>query len=502
MSRTVSQRLRSLAARALSSRPEPLRPRTVRGRTWGPEVLERRALLSHFRSGTIDWSPSGNTVTFHLSQSWREGFAWSSGTPTVGGVPVNTGSTFNFGDGTSAIISLTVDSVNLAEDWFAGHTTLTHTYTSAGSFSAFMQNSARVQSSPSPLVNVRNNSAGSFQTLTLVTIGAAPGNPYPGNRSPVSSLSPIVQVADNQIATFQVPAADPDGTTDTLTYRLSTATEASGNASGFVQPTGLTISSTGLVTWDIRNSALATIPGDLWTAQFMVEDHSGGAAGPVKSKVPVDFILKIGQPVAVNAPPTVNASPAGPFQPVAGNTLTFNVTAVDTDGTITALQATNAPGGMTFSAFGSPASTKTVTATWTPTQAQAGQTIVMTFQATDNGGATATTSVTLSPAANQAPVANNDTFSVNEDTTLNVAAPGVLANDTDAENNSFTASLVSTTTHGLLALNSNGSFTYYAQRQFPRHRQLHLPGRGRHGRGQRGHGDDQRQPGERPALCG
>jgi uncharacterized protein len=61
---------------------------------------------------------------------------------------------------------------------------------------------------------------------------------------------------------------------------------------------------------------------------------------------------------------------------------------------------------------------------------------------------------------NTPPVANNDSYSTNEDTSLTVAAPGVLANDTDAENNTLTAVLVSGPSHGTVTLNANGSFTY------------------------------------------
>jgi VCBS repeat-containing protein len=62
---------------------------------------------------------------------------------------------------------------------------------------------------------------------------------------------------------------------------------------------------------------------------------------------------------------------------------------------------------------------------------------------------------------NRLPVATADTFTTTADTPLNIAAAnGVLANDTDADGNPLTASLVSTTTHGTLALNANGSFTY------------------------------------------
>jgi len=63
-------------------------------------------------------------------------------------------------------------------------------------------------------------------------------------------------------------------------------------------------------------------------------------------------------------------------------------------------------------------------------------------------------------ATNTAPVAVNDSYSVNEDTTLIVPATGVLANDTDLDGDSLTATLVGTVTHGSLSLNSNGGFTY------------------------------------------
>src|SRR5207247_876183 len=71
----------------------------------------------------------------------------------------------------------------------------------------------------------------------------------------------------------------------------------------------------------------------------------------------------------------------------------------------------------------------------------------------------ATVTITVN-AVNHAPVATNDSFSVNEDTALVVAAPGVLGNDTDVDSNPLTAVLVSGPSHGTLTLNANGSFSY------------------------------------------
>src|SRR5439155_13878377 len=76
---------------------------------------------------------------------------------------------------------------------------------------------------------------------------------------------------------------------------------------------------------------------------------------------------------------------------------------------------------------------------------------------TDSGVATVTVIIT---GANDAPVALDDSFTTVEDTTLNVAAPGVLANDSDVDGDTLSAVLMSQPTHGSLTLNSNGSFSY------------------------------------------
>src|SRR5207247_804957 len=84
-----------------------------------------------------------------------------------------------------------------------------------------------------------------------------------------------------------------------------------------------------------------------------------------------------------------------------------------------------------------------------------------TYKASDGSAnsATATVSLTVRP-VNDAPAAVNDSFATDEDTALTIAAPGVLANDTDIDGNTLTAVLVTSPSHGTLALNANGSFTY------------------------------------------
>ena len=62
--------------------------------------------------------------------------------------------------------------------------------------------------------------------------------------------------------------------------------------------------------------------------------------------------------------------------------------------------------------------------------------------------------------SNRAPIAVDNNYPTSEDTTLNIAAPGVLANDTDPDSDPLTAILVNGTTNGTLSLNGDGSFIY------------------------------------------
>jgi hypothetical protein len=61
---------------------------------------------------------------------------------------------------------------------------------------------------------------------------------------------------------------------------------------------------------------------------------------------------------------------------------------------------------------------------------------------------------------NAAPVARDDSYTAETGVTLSVAAPGVLANDTDADGDQLSASLVDGGGNGSLSLSSNGGFTF------------------------------------------
>ncbi|MEN6580476.1 MAG: Ig-like domain-containing protein, partial [Anaerolineaceae bacterium] len=74
--------------------------------------------------------------------------------------------------------------------------------------------------------------------------------------------------------------------------------------------------------------------------------------------------------------------------------------------------------------------------------------------------------ITVTP-VNDAPVAVEDAYSVNEDEILTVVvADGVLANDTDVDGNELTAVLVDDVSNGTLALAEDGSFVYTPAENF------------------------------------
>ena len=133
--------------------------------------------------------------------------------------------------------------------------------------------------------------------------------------------------------------------------------------------------------------------------------------------------------------------------------LTGNVLANDTDIDGDALTASLVDGP----AHGTLALNANGTFTYTPSANYIGADS-FTYTASDGTvtSSIATVSITVSP-VNDAPVANDDTFTTNEDTPL---AGNVLTNDTDIDADTLTASLVDGPTHGTLTLNANGSFTY------------------------------------------
>ncbi|MDH3920189.1 MAG: cadherin-like domain-containing protein, partial [Rhodospirillales bacterium] len=77
----------------------------------------------------------------------------------------------------------------------------------------------------------------------------------------------------------------------------------------------------------------------------------------------------------------------------------------------------------------------------------------------DGNGLIDSADVACAP-VNLPPVAVDDAYTTNEETPLNVAAPGVLTNDSDPESDPITAVPDTGPSSGALTLNADGSFTY------------------------------------------
>ena len=90
------------------------------------------------------------------------------------------------------------------------------------------------------------------------------------------------------------------------------------------------------------------------------------------------------------------------------------------------------------------------------------------YTASDGTASTGDITVTITVnAVNDAPVAADDAYTVDEDATLTIdAAGGLLANDTDVDGDALTAALVTGPANGTLTLNADGSFSYTPNADF------------------------------------
>jgi uncharacterized delta-60 repeat protein len=132
----------------------------------------------------------------------------------------------------------------------------------------------------------------------------------------------------------------------------------------------------------------------------------------------------------------------------------------DPDGDVLAISAVSAPGHGIVVATGSRSIRYTPTANYFGPDA-------FTYTVSDGRGglATASVGITVLP-VNDRPVAATDSYSTTAGAALTVAAPGVLANDTDLDGGTLSAVLVAAPAAGTLTLNASGSFTYLPAANF------------------------------------
>ncbi len=89
------------------------------------------------------------------------------------------------------------------------------------------------------------------------------------------------------------------------------------------------------------------------------------------------------------------------------------------------------------------------------------------YTVSDGNGGTDTATVTIDVACvNDAPVALDDAYSTDEDTVLDVAAPGILVNDSDVDGDSLFVDSNTQPANGTVVANPDGSFTYTPNANF------------------------------------
>lgn len=147
--------------------------------------------------------------------------------------------------------------------------------------------------------------------------------------------------------------------------------------------------------------------------------------------------------------PAITSSPL--TAAVENSPYSYQVVATDSSGAGLVYSLDTAPAGMAI---------QNGLISWTPSHAQVG-TAAVTVRVTNAARQFSTQAYTIAVAqANGLPVAANDSYTVSAGSVLNIAAPGVLANDADPDGSALTAVLVAGPGHGALTLNANGSFSY------------------------------------------
>ena len=293
-------------------------------------------------------------------------------------------------------------------------------------------------------------------------------------------------------------AVDPPDTTASATVTgPATVTAAQGRTTNF----NLSMTGGGTLPCDLA-------PGDAWAA---VESRFGISQGqvtqdqleqvdfapdaicnttwdgaPAPAIIHATFSPPCDAPVGTYANVPIDGTVSGPpMQPIVTPTMTFvvqdaNCAPVAGDDSYTTGQGTQltvaAPGVLANDTDAdadelaaiqqSPASNGTAVLdgngsfTYTPDAGFVG-TDSFTYWATDGlaHSDVATVTITVNP-VDQPPVAQDDSFATNQDTPLMVAAPGVLANDSDPDGDPLTAVLATGPADGSVTLSPDGSFLY------------------------------------------
>ena len=258
-------------------------------------------------------------------------------------------------------------------------------------------------------------------TITVLEANLTPVFVYPIEDKTIDELTQV---------TYDLRASDPDKPAQTLSYSMENAPEGA-----VLNPT------THVFSWTPNE---AQGPG-VYEITFKACDDGEPVAC---AETVVTITVR-----EVNVAPVIAPIPAQEVDELALVTFTATATDEDLPAQTLAFSLKNAPEGATIDPL-------TGVFTWTPNANQGTQTYLFQVCVSD-GAIEVCTNVTVTVNnVDFEPVAVDDAYSTNEDVVLNVAAPGVLENDSDPDSPVLTAVLVETVSHGELTLNADGSFVY------------------------------------------
>lgn len=225
------------------------------------------AQATHFRYGTINWTRNPANpleVTFNVTEAWR----YQSFGQLV----------FDNGDGGSFATSTNrteVGTFSSGGDAYTVYTSsITQTYSSASVFNLQASDCCRI----STLHDGNSDQAFVLQATVDLTQPVSSNSGSPVIQAPIT-----VPFLLNSQTVYQLPFVDPDN--DAVTVSVSSSAQ-----SGLITtlPSGLTVSPTGLLTWN---------PGalGLYAIQLHISENDSA------NSVPVDFLLEV-NPSNFNAP--------------------------------------------------------------------------------------------------------------------------------------------------------------------------------------------------------
>ena len=287
-------------------------------------------------------------------------------------------------------------------------------------------------------ISARVNATGPMAVTAMITGSSQPDpdlsnnivTAFPPNRPPVANAGVDRTISANTTVNLDGRgSSDADG--DSVTYQWTLT----------LRPAN---SSTTLAGAETATPSFFADQGGTYVARLTVIDSHGVVSSP--GEVTITAVVN-------NHPPTIRSTPVSAAS--AGHAYSYAVQAVDPDvGDTLTFSLPTAPGGMTVNP-------STGTIAWTPTEAQGGpQPVVIRVQDARGLFATQSFIIQTSSAANGAPAAVDDAYSVRVNESLAIGTPGILGNDADANGATLTAKLLTNPKNGTVSLGSDGSFSY------------------------------------------